>query len=115
MVERSELKAEAEAPVLSLTPQQQAEDIKLREVEFNKGLQALCAEHKFAITVARVELPNGFVYNPQLMDTKFMPNQGQAPVAVPETESGLTPEAEERSAPAVPYSEVVNTALEKSE
>ena len=98
------MKAEVEAPVLSLTPQQQAEDIKAREAEFNKGLQELCAKHKFAITVAKVELPNGFVYNPQLMDTKFMPNQGQP----------VPPEA-----PAVPDKEVVDPApeavLEKAE
>ena len=98
---------EGGAEKLALSPQQQAEDIKAREVEFNKKFQALCQEYKFAITVARRDLPNGFIWEPQLMDTKFLPDMARPaqPEPVAEEEKavegeGLTPEAEERSAPA---------------
>ena len=68
---------EGGAEKLALSPQQQAEDIKAREVEFNKKFQALCQEYKFAITVARRDLPNGFIWEPQLMDTKFLPDMAR--------------------------------------
>ena len=75
--------SESALPDLALTPQQQAEDILKRQNEFNVKLDALCKEYKFAITVVRKDLPNGLVFEPQLMDTKFMPKNMPVQVAGP--------------------------------
>ena len=67
--------AEEEKPMLELTPEQKAEDIKKRQDAFNVEMDILCKKYEFAITVVRQDLPNGFMFNPQLMDTKFLPKQ----------------------------------------
>lgn len=102
---------------LSLTPEQQADDIQRRMEEFNKELDPLCKKYHFVIAVVRQDLPNGFIWQPQLVDTKFAPKPPvmpqpevapavetaeEAPVAEAPVEkaSELTPEAEERSEPA---------------
>lgn len=93
--------SQEEVPALALTPQQQAEDILNRQNEFNAKLDKLCKEYKFAITVVRKDLPNGFVFEPQLMDTKFMPkapiNAGPAPK--PEAAPEVAPEVAPAEAP----------------
>lgn len=93
---------------LALTPQQQADDIIVRQNEFNVKLDALCKEYKFAITVIKKELPNGFVYEPQLMDTKFMPKGAQVIQAGPEVK------VEEAKAEEVKVEEVAAPAEEKA-
>lgn len=65
--------AEEEKPMLELTPEQKAEDIKKRQDAFNVEMDALCKKYEFAITVVRQDMPNGFAFNPQLMDTKYLP------------------------------------------
>lgn len=73
-----------EALSLELTPQQQAQDIERRMNEFNKELDPLCKKYGFVIAVVRQDLPNGFIWQPQLVDTKFAP---KAPVAPMKTEA----------------------------
>lgn len=107
---------EEEKPMLELTAEQKAEDIKVRQDAFNVEMDVLCKKYEFAITVVRQDMPNGFVFNPQLMDTKFLPKQVrnagpevkvvekpvEAPVADPEANDVGTskePEAPAESTP----------------
>jgi hypothetical protein len=109
--------SESALPDLALTPQQQAEDILKRQNEFNVKLDALCKEYKFAITVVRKDLPNGLVFEPQLMDTKFMPKNMPVQVAGPGVEEKKEEvKAEEVKAeevkPEEPVAEVAAVATE---
>lgn len=70
-----------ESATIAMTPQQQAEDIMKRQTEFNEELKALLGKHQFNLTVMRQDLPNGFVFVNQLIDTKFAPKEPTAPVA----------------------------------
>ena len=81
------------APALTLTPQQMAADVEGRNIEFNKRFQEICKEFQFAITVVKKELPNGFIYEPQLMDTKFLPDQAVHPTAAAAPKVEIAPEA----------------------
>lgn len=93
---------------LSLTPQQQAEDITRRMEEFNKELDPLCKKYHFVIAVVRQDLPNGFIWQPQLVDTKFAPQAPAAPMPAeaPQVEVAESAE-EEEAAPEQPETEEV--------
>ena len=72
--------SEEEAPVIAMTPQQQAEDIMKRQTAFNEELKGLLGKHHFNMGVMRQDLPNGFVFGIQLFDTKFAPKAPTAPI-----------------------------------
>ncbi len=95
---------------LSLTPEQQAADIQARMNEFNKELDPLCKKYHFAITVVRQDLPNGFVWQPQLVDTKFAPK----PPVMPQPEVAPAVEtAEEAPVAEAPAEESPKESVEE--
>lgn len=80
---------------LELSPQQQADDITRRMEEFNKELDPLCKKYQFVIAVVRQDLPNGFIYQPQLVDTKFAPQPPAAPMSAEAPQVEVAESAEE--------------------
>lgn len=85
---------------LSLTPKQQADDIQRRMEDFNKELDPLCKKYNFVIAVVRQDLPNGFLWQPQLVDTKFAPKPPVAQAPATEAPQVEVAESAEEEAPA---------------
>lgn len=101
-----------EALSLELTPQQQAQDIERRMNEFNKELDPLCKKYGFVIAVVRQDLPNGFIYQPQLVDTKFAPKAPVAPMKAEAPQVEVAEAAEEAPAEAPVEAKTEATASE---
>jgi hypothetical protein len=94
-MENEEVGTPGEALSLELTPAQQAQDIERRMNEFNAELDPLCKKHGFVITVVRQDLPNGFIFQPQLVDTKFAPKAPVAPMKAEAPQVEVTEPVEE--------------------